>query len=109
MKKIVILLITISSLLGWQKYQTDPTIIRQLYVLDETYIKHYSDGLEWRTEHQVLLIHDMQQSMRKIRKGEYNQKKSQEMADLIQKYVDLEKFHREELKLIRKELKTISK
>ena len=109
MKKIVILLITISSLFGWQKYRTDPTTIRQLYVLDETYIKHYSDGLEWRTEHQVLLIHDMQQSMRKIRKGEYNQKKSQEMANIIQRYVDLEKFHREELKAIRLELRKVSK
>ena len=109
MKKIVILLITISSLFGWQKYRTNPTTIRQLYVLDETYIKHYSDGLEWRTEHQVLLIHDMQQSMRKIRKGEYNQKKSQEMADLIQKYVDLEKFHKEELKSLEKELRELAK
>ena len=109
MKKIVILLITISGLLGAWKYQTDPTTIRQLYVLDENHIKHYSDGLEWRTEHQVLLIHDMQQVMRKIRKGEYNQKKSQEMADIIQRYVDLEKFHREELKAIRLELRKVSK
>ena len=109
MKKIVILLITISGLLGSWKYQTDPTTIRQLYVLEENHIKHYSDGLEWRTEHQILLIHDMQQVMRKIRKGEYNQKKSQEMADLIQKYVDLEKFHREELKAIRLELRKVSK
>ena len=109
MKKIVILLITISSLFGRWKHQTDPTIIRQLYVLEENHIKHYSDGLEWRTEHQVLLIHDMQQSMRKIRKGEYNQKKSQEMADLIQRYVDLEKNHRKELKEIRLELRKVSK
>ena len=109
MKKIVILLITISGLLGAWKYQTDPTTIRQLYVLDETYIKHYSDGLEWRTEHQILLIHDMQQSMRKIRKGEYPKHKSQEMADIIQRYVDLEKFHREELKAIRLELRKVSK
>ena len=109
MKKIVILLITISGLLGAWKYQTDPTTIRQLYVLDETYIKHYSDGLEWRTEHQILLIHVMQQSMRKIRKGEYPKHKSQEMADIIQRYVDLEKFHREELKAIRLELRKVSK
>ena len=109
MKKIVILLITISGLLGSWKYQTDPTTLRQIYVLNENHIKHYSDGLEWRTEHQVLLIHDMQQVMRKIRKGEYNQKKSQEMADIIQRYVDLEKFHREELKAIRLELRKVSK
>ena len=109
MKKIVILLITINSLLGAWKHQTDPTTIRQLYVLEENHIKHYSDGLEWRTEHQVLLIHDMQQVMRKIRKGEYPKNKSQEMTDLIQRYVDLEKNHRKELKEIRLELRKVSK
>ena len=109
MKKIVISLIVISSLLGAWKHETDPTTLRQVYVLNETYIKHYPNELEWRTEHQILLIHDMQQVMRKIRKGEYNQKKSQEMADIIQRYVDLEKFHREELKAIRLELRKVSK
>ena len=109
MKKIVILLITISSLFGAWKHQTDPTTLRQVYVLNETYIKHYPNELEWRTEHQILLIHDMQQSMRKIRKGEYPKHKSQEMANIIQRYVDLEKFHREELKSIRLELRKVSK
>jgi signal transduction histidine kinase len=109
MKKIVILLITISSLFGWQKYRTDPTTIRQLYVLDETYIKHYSDELEWRNKHQVYFIHNMEQAMRKVKKGRYNKKTSQEIADLIQKYVDLEKFHREELKSLEKELTKLSK
>ena len=109
MKKIVILLITINSLLGAWKHQTDPTTIRQLYVLEENHIKHYSDGLEWRTEHQILLIHDMQQAMRKVEKGKYPKHKSQEIADIIQRYVDLEKFHREELKAIRLELRKVSK
>ncbi len=109
MKKIVILLITISSLLGAWKHQTDPTTLRQVYVLNETYIKHYPNELEWRTEHQILLIHDMQQAMRKVEKGKFPQHKSQEIADLVQKYVDLEKFHREELKVIRLELKKVSK
>ena len=109
MKKIVILLITISSLFGAWKHQTDPTTLRQVYVLNETYIKHYPNELEWRTEHQILLIHDMQQVMRKIRKGEYHKHKSQEMTNLIQRYVDLEKFHREELKAIRLELRKVSK
>ena len=109
MKKIVILLITISSLLGAWKHQTDPTILRQVYVLNETYIKHYPNELEWRTEHQILLIHDMQQAMRKIEKGKYPQHKSQEIADLVQRYVDLEKHHREELKQIRLELRKVSK
>ena len=109
MKKIVILLIALSGLFGQWKHQTDPTTLRQIYVLNETYVKHYSDGLEWRTEHQILLIHDMQQIMRKIRKGEYPKNKSQEMTNLIQRYVDLEKFHREELKTIRLELRKVSK
>ena len=51
----------------------------------------------------------MQQVMRKIRKGEYPKHKSQEMANIIQRYVDLEKFHREELKSIRLELRKVSK
>ena len=109
MKKIVILLIAISSLFGRWKHQTDPTTIRQLYVLEENHIKHYSDGLEWRTEHQVLLIHDMQQAMRKVEKGKYPKRQSQEIADIVQRYVDLEKFHREELKAIRLELRKVSK
>ena len=109
MKKIVILLITISGMFGAWKHQTDPTTLRQVYVLNETYIKHYPNELEWRTEHQILLIHDMQQAMRKIEKGKYPKHKSQEIADLVQKYVDLEKFHREELKAIRLELRKVSK
>ena len=109
MKKIVILLITISSLFGAWKHQTDPTTLRQVYVLNETYIKHYPNELEWRTEHQILLIHYMQQAMRKVEKGKYPKHKSKEIADLVQKYVDLEKFHKEELKSIHRELKTITK
>ena len=109
MKKIVILLIAISSLFGRWKHQTDPTTIRQLYVLEENHIKHYSDGLEWRTEHQILLIHDMQQAMRKVEKGKFPQHRSQEIVDLVQRYVDLEKNHRKELKEIRLELRKVSK
>ena len=109
MKKIVILLITISGMFGAWKHQTDPTTLRQVYVLNETYIKHYPNELEWRTEHQILLIHDMQQAMRKVEKGKYPKHKSQEIADLVQRYVDLEKFHREELKAIRLELRKVSK
>ena len=109
MKKIVILLITISSLFGAWKHQTDPTTLRQVYVLNETYIKHYPNELEWRTEHQILLIHDMQQAMRKVEKGKYPKRQSQEIADIVQRYVDLEKFHRDELKAIRLELRKVSK
>ena len=109
MKKIVISLIVISSLLGAWKHQTDPTTLRQVYVLNETYIKHYPNELEWRTEHQILLIHDIQQAMRKVEKGKFPQHKSQEIVDLVQRYVDLEKFHREELKKIRLELRGVTK
>ena len=104
MNKIVILLITISSLFGQWKHKTDPTVIRQLYVLDENHIKHYSQHLEWRTEHQIVLIHNMQYAMRKVKKGNYNQKRSQEIADMIQKYVEIEKQHREDLKILKIEL-----
>ena len=109
MKKIVILLITLSGLFGQWKHQTDPTTIRQLYVLDENHIKHYSHHLEWRTEHQIVLIHNMKLAMSKVKKGNYNQQRSQEIADLIEKYVELEKFHREELKSLKTELRKLTK
>ena len=109
MKKIVILLITIASLFGQWKHQTDPTTIRQLYVLEQNHIKHYSSQLEWRTEHQIVLIHNMQIAMRKVKTGEYRQERSQEIADMIEKYVELEKFHREELKSLKMELRDLTK
>ena len=109
MKKIVILLITLSGLFGQWKHQTDPTTIRQLYVLDENHIKHYSHHLEWRTEHQIVLIHNMQYAMRKVKKGKYNEKRSQEIADVIQKYVDIEKQHREDLKSLKVELRELTR
>ena len=109
MKKIVILLITLSGLFGQWKYQTDPTTLRQLYVLDKNHIKHYSDQLEWRTEHQIVLIHNMKLAMRKVEKGKYNKQRSQEIADMIEKYVELEKFHREELKSLKIELRDLTK
>ena len=109
MKKIVILLITLSGLFGQWKHQTDPTTIRQLYVLDENHIKHYSQHLEWRVEHQIVLIHNMQYAMRKVKKGKYNEKRSQEIADMIQKYVDIEKQHREDLKVLKIELRDLTK
>ena len=109
MKKIVILLIAISSLFGRFKHQTDPTIIRQLYVLDQNHIKHYPGQLEWRTERQIVLIHNMQLAMSRVNKGNYNQTRAQEITDMIQKYVDIEKQHREDLKLLKKELKELTK
>ena len=109
MKKIVILLITLSCLFGQWKHQTDPTTIRQLYVLDQNHLKHYSDQLEWRTEHQIVLIHNMKLAMSKVKKGKYNQTRSQEIADVIAEYVELEKQHREDLKSLKIELRELTK
>ena len=109
MNKIVILLITITSLFGQCKHQTDPTVIRQLYVLEQNHLKHYSDQLEWRTEHQIVLIHNMKLAMSKVKKGKYNQTRSQEIADVIQQYVELEKQHREDLKSLKVELRELTK
>ena len=83
MNKIVILLITISSLFGQWKHPIDPLTTRQLYVLEQNHIKHYSKQLEWRTEHQIVLIHNMKLAMRKVEKGKYNKQRSQEIADMI--------------------------
>ena len=109
MNKIVILLITISSLFGQWKHPIDPSTKRQIYVLNENHLKHYSDQLEWRTEHQIVLIHNMQLAMRKVKKGKYNQKRSQEIADAIQRYVEIEKQHREDLKSLKMELRELTK
>ena len=109
MKKIVILLITIAGLFGQWKHQTDPSTTRQLYVLEQNYIKHYSSQLEWRTEHQIVLIHNMKLAMSKVNKGKYNQNRSQEIADAIQRYVEIEKQHREDLKSLKKELRELTK
>ena len=109
MKKIVILLITMTGLFGQWKHQTDPTTLRQLHVLDQNHLKHYPNQLEWRTEHQIVLIHNMQYAMRKVKKGNYTQKKSQEIADVITKYVELEKQHREKLESLKIELRDLTK
>ena len=109
MKKIVILLITIASLFGQWKHPIDPSTTRQLYVLNQNHLKHYSNQLEWRTEHQVVLIHNMKLAMRKVKKGEYRQQRSQEIADVIQKYVEIEKQHREDLKLLKIELRELTR
>ena len=65
--------------------------------------------MEWRTEHQVVLIHNMELAMRKVKKGKYNQQRSQEIADVIQRYVDIEKQHREDLKSLKTELRDLTK
>ena len=109
MKKIVILLITITSLFGQPKWEQDPTVLRQLYVLDETYLKHYPDQIEWKSERQILLIHDMKQVMRKIKNGKYQKKRSEEIANVIQEYVELEKQYQDKLKSLKKELKELTK
>jgi len=109
MKKIVILLITMTGLFGQWKHDTDPATIRQLYVLNQNHLQHYSDQLEWRTEHQIVLIHNMKLAMREVKKGEYRQQRSQEIADVIQRYVDIEKQHREDLKVLKNELRELTK
>ena len=109
MNKIVISLIIIGGLFGQWKHPIDPSTTRQLYVLNQNHLKHYSNQLEWRTEHQMVLIHNMQLAMRKVEKGKYNQNRSQEIADVIQKYVEIEKQHREDLKLLKTELRELTK
>ena len=109
MKKIVILLITIASLFGQWKHPIDPSTKRQIYVLNENHLKHYSGQLEWRTEHQIVLIHNMQLAISKVKKGKYNEKRSQEIADAIQRYVEIEKQHREDLKSLKMELRELTK
>ena len=107
--KIIVILLIITSLFGRNKWEQDPVVLRQIYVLNENYMKHYPNQIEWKSERQVLLIHSMQQAMRKIEKGKYSKNKSQQIADIIQEYVDIEKQHQDDLKLLKKELKNLTK
>ena len=74
--KIIFVLLIITSLFGRNKWEQDPVVLRQIYVLNENYMKHFPNQIEWKSERQVLLIHSMQQAMRKIEKGKYSKNKS---------------------------------
>ena len=105
--KIIVVLLIITSLFGQNNWEQDPVVLRQIYVLNENYMKHYPNQIEWKSERQVLLIHSMQQAMRKIEKGKYSKNKSQQIANIIQEYVDIEKQHQDDLKLLKKELRNL--
>ena len=107
--KIIFVLLIITSLFGRNNWEQDPVVLRQIYVLNENYMKHYPNQIEWKSERQVLLIHSMQQAMRKIEKGKYSKNKSQQIANIIQEYVDIEKQHQDDLKLLKKELRNLTK
>jgi len=109
--KIMIILLIITSLFGrnmW-KIEQDPEVLRKVFVLNENYMKHYPNQIEWKSESQVLLIHNMQQAIRMIEKGQFPKNKSQKIADVIQEYVDIENKHQNDLKFLKKELKTLTK
>tara|TARA_B110000196_G_C20602968_1_gene411627 strand:+ start:164 stop:517 length:354 start_codon:yes stop_codon:yes gene_type:complete len=112
--KTLVTLLIIANLFGQvnhgQKiWAPDPSLLRNIYVLNENYINHYPDEIEWKTESQVLLIHTMKQAMRKIQKGKYPNQKSEKIVNIIQEYVEIEKQHQEDLKLLKNELRNIVK
>jgi len=107
--KIIFVLLIITSLFGQNKWEQDPAVIRQIYVLNENYMKHYPNQIEWKSERQVLLIHSMQQAMRKIEKGKYSKNKSQQITNIIQEYVNIEKQHLVDLKLLKNELRYLTR
>ena len=41
--------------------------------------------------------------MKKVKKGEYQKKRSEKITNTIQRYVEIEKQHQEDLKLLKKE------
>ena len=107
--KIMVVFLIITSLFGrsmWKQEQ-DPEVLRQIYVLNQNYMNNYPNQIEWKSESQVLLIHNMQQAIRKIEKGKFPKNKSQEIANIIQEYVDIEKQHQGALKLLDKELRNL--
>ena len=107
--KIIVIFLIITSLFVRNKSKQDPAVLRQIYVFNENYMKHYPNQIEWKSERQVLLIHNMQQAIRKIEKGKYSTNKSQQIANVIQEYVDIEKQHQGDLKLLDKELRNLIK
>jgi len=109
MKKIVILLITITSLFGQLKWSVDSSVVRQLYVLDENYIKHYPNQIEWKTENQKLFIYKIQAAMMDIKNGMYPPRRAKEITNVVERYVELKKRQEEELKSLKKELRELTK
>ena len=107
--KIIVVLLIITSLFGRVNWEQDSEVLRQLYLLNVNYMNDYPNQIEWKSESQVLLIHKMQQAIRKIEKGQYPKNKSQDIANVIQEYVDIEKKHQNDLMLLKKELKTLTK
>ena len=107
--KIIVISSIITSLFGRNKWEQDPAVIRQIYVLNENYMKHYPDQIEWKSERQVLLIHKMQQAMRKIENGNYPKNKSQKIAAIVQEYVNMEKQYQVDLKLLKNELRNLTR
>ena len=107
--KIIVVLLIITSLFGRNNWEQDPVVLRQIYVLNENYMKHYPNQIEWKSERQVLLIHSMQQAMRKIEKGKYSKNKSQQITNIIQEYVNIEKQHQVDLKLLKNELRYLTR
>ena len=107
--KIIVVLLIITSLFGRVNWEQDSEVLRQLYLLNVNYMNDYPNQIEWKSERQVLLIHNMQQAMRKIEKGKYSKNQSQQIANIIQEYVDIEKQHQEDLKFLKTELGNLTK
>ena len=106
---IIVVLLIITSLFGRVEWIQDPEVLRQIYILNVNYMNDYPNQIEWKSERQVLLIHSMQQAMRKIEKGKYSKNQSQQIANIIQEYVDIEKQHQEDLKFLKTELGNLTK
>tara|TARA_Y100000034_G_C6645093_1_gene282156 strand:- start:253 stop:600 length:348 start_codon:yes stop_codon:yes gene_type:complete len=115
MKKIVILLIILSSLFGQNRqfhlaqYKVDESLNYKLKIYDETYLKHLPNQYKWRVESQQRFIFKMREIVTDIKVGRYPSYKSKEIVDVIGKYVELEKKYKEESKLLRKEFSELTK
>jgi hypothetical protein len=51
----------------------------------------------------------MQQAMRKIENGKYPKNKSQKIAAIVQEYVTMEKQYQVDLKLLKNELRNLTR
>ena len=126
MKKIVILLITITGLFSqvsrdtiivyekdghsWARFKTNPYILRDIQYLDNTYLSHYNIarfGLRDMKIH--TFITTLQNHMVYSIEGKHNITRAGKILDIAQRYKELEEKYTTEMNNLDKELENIPK
>ena len=108
MKKSVILLITIVNIINGQdrflKYNTNPTILREMRIVDDYYLKEFPKFTDYHKERENKFIIKLQKHMELSEMGKYPKRKTENVLNIAKRYVELEKNYEAELLKLRKEL-----